>query len=76
MVYYRAWDAFAKAAEEVFEGSPNKVPEAGLPTIPKAKSLICPALIEQTRYCVRWRHDQGLLVLKVTDDVRVRWGSL
>lgn len=23
---------------------------------------------EKTRYCVRWRHDVGLLVLKVTND--------
>ncbi|ORY86004.1 signal recognition particle, SRP9/SRP14 subunit, partial [Leucosporidium creatinivorum] len=22
----------------------------------------------KTRYCVRWRHEAGLLVLKVTDD--------
>ncbi|KAI5475722.1 hypothetical protein MNV49_001015 [Pseudohyphozyma bogoriensis] len=25
-------------------------------------------LVEDTRYCIRWRHDKGLLVLKVTDD--------
>lgn len=25
---------------------------------------------ERTRYCVRWRHDLGFLVLKVTDDIK------
>ena len=25
----------------------------------------------QLRYCIRWRHQRGLLVLKVTDDVEV-----
>ncbi|KAG0049760.1 hypothetical protein BGZ83_005408 [Gryganskiella cystojenkinii] len=45
MVNILAWDEFQKAAEELYQLSPNN-----------------------TRYVAKYRHTEGKLVLKVTDD--------
>ncbi|KAJ2555460.1 hypothetical protein EV175_002259 [Coemansia sp. RSA 1933] len=46
MVFYGNWDAFSKAAADIYAGSPDKA-----------------------RYTVKYRNCDGMLVLKVTDDV-------
>lgn len=74
MVYIHSWQEYQDAAEALYETSPNKVCDcrARLP----AQGFNLSNANSQTRYCVKWRAAEGKLVLKITDDTRVRIGQL
>jgi hypothetical protein len=65
MVYHRNWEEFAKEAKKLYEDKPDKA-RSRRPSIPLSMLTR-----RQVRYCTRWRHKDGLLVLKITDDVQV-----
>ncbi|KAJ2958416.1 hypothetical protein NQZ79_g5977 [Umbelopsis isabellina] len=55
-MYLDTWDDFQKAAENIYETSPER-PNGNL----------------QTRYLSSYRHIDGELILKVTDDISAPW---
>lgn len=74
-MYISNWDEFQKAVEELYTTSPERVTTQES----NANSHHLPlsthgALFsyEQTRYVSRFRHSDGELILKVTDDRKVR----
>ncbi|KWU44283.1 hypothetical protein RHOSPDRAFT_34073 [Rhodotorula sp. JG-1b] len=62
---YRSWDSFTQACITLCEQSDRP---ASPPSPSPQGSLLGSLSPEQTRTCIRWRHQLGLLVIKVTDD--------
>ncbi|GAA6018045.1 hypothetical protein JCM11491_000048 [Sporobolomyces phaffii] len=54
-MYFTNWDRFVQSCSTLCDQASTQ----------SSRRVFC-----QPRYCLRWRHSQGLLVIKVTDDVR------
>lgn len=67
MVYIASWQQFQEAAENLYEKSPNSV--SFIPALPSSVVLINDRT--QTRYCIKWKSSEAMLVLKVTDNTTV-----
>jgi signal recognition particle subunit SRP9 len=77
MVYFDSWDEFVDRSVQLFRADPVLVrrdpalpPRFLLPASRSNPSYVCPCV--QTRYVMKYRHCDGKLVLKVTDDRVVR----
>jgi signal recognition particle subunit SRP9 len=82
MVYVDSWDEFVERSVQLFRADPNAVRRRRpIPSpLPRVVLLlsVCPILPNlfvrvslQTRYVMKYRHCEGKLVLKVTDDREV-----
>jgi signal recognition particle subunit SRP9 len=80
MVYVDSWDEFVERSVQLFRADPNAVRRRN-PRSPALSprfvecarsnlSCLCACAL-QTRYVVKYRHCEGKLVLKVTDDREV-----
>ena len=74
MVYFDSWDEFLERSVELFRADPITV---RTPFLPDPHPLctridLTPPPFAQTRYVMKYRHCDGKLVLKVTDDLQVR----
>lgn len=69
MVYVRRWESFVEASRMLYDASPDTVSVATNCT--RARSRSNPRVRGQCRFCIRWRYDLGLMVLKITDDKKV-----
>ena len=79
-MYVEDWQDFVSLSEELFRAAPLRV----RPPLSSARACRSSSFAEagfdpsplpcrsQTRFCTKYRHSDGILVLKVTDDVRVR----
>lgn len=65
--YTESWADFAAEAEQLYRAAPLKASRYKPPA-----RLIQPDLPRQARFCTKYRPAEGVLTLKVTDDVRVR----
>ncbi len=78
MVYIANLDNFIEAAQQLFISSPGDVclieksrlfyPRTGLYARQSVSNVIEYLRFLQTRYLIKYRHSDGHLVLKVTDD--------
>jgi hypothetical protein len=76
MPYVESWDEFYRGAEALYRAAPLRVRGVRGPT---GRSQRCTREVlglrhrgSQARFCTKYRHTDGALVLKVTDDVQVR----
>ena len=74
MVYFESWDEFFRQSEALYRAAPLRVrPCCAAHAARRARvGSRAPCRRRQTRFCTKYRHKDGALVLKVTDDVQVR----
>lgn len=74
MVYINSWDDFAEKSVQMFRTDPEKVIHCTICSLfffllsIKICVIMYMNVLKQTRYVMKYRHSDGKLVLKVTDD--------
>jgi len=70
MVYFESWDEFFRQSEALYRTAPLRVRREAAQRL--RVGLTRRLARSQTRFCTKYRHKDGALVLKVTDDVQAR----